>query len=115
MWRNCALLLVFCLLGPALSPAQSVTTGSIAGRVTDAEGNPILGASMLLVHEPTGIKVMTLTRSNGAFSFSGVRAGGPYTLTASLEEYRTQSVGNLFVKVGEAKEVNLVLQKAQAW
>jgi hypothetical protein len=114
MRRHCALLLALCLLLPALLPAQGVTTGSVAGRVTDTDGNPMLGVDVRIVHEPTGTKAATLTRSNGGFTFPSVKAGGPYTLTASLDGYKPGTVGNLFVKAGEATEVNIVLQKAPA-
>jgi hypothetical protein len=114
MRRTCAILLALCVLLPALLPAQSVTTGSVAGKIADAEGNPLLGVDVRIVHEPTGMKATTLTRSNGGFSFPALRAGGPYTLTASLDGYKPGTVANLFVKAGEATEVNVVLQKAQA-
>ena len=45
--------------------AQGVTTGSIAGIVTDASGAPVAGASVIAIHTPSGTNYEATTRSDG--------------------------------------------------
>lgn len=104
--------LVLFLLLPVVVIAQGVTTGAFSGKVVDVDGNPVLGAQIVIVHGPTGTKYVTLTRADGKFDVPGVRVGGPYTVTASFEGFKTETVSNLVVKLGENKNINFKLQLA---
>jgi hypothetical protein len=89
--------------------AQGITTGSITGEVTDQDGTTVLpGAVVTAVHEPTGTRYSTVTREDGRFRIANVRVGGPYTVTVQMDGFREQSVGDVFVKLGET--VNLTFQ-----
>lgn len=100
------------LLAPLLIFGQGVTTGSFSGKVTDVDGNPVVGADIILVHVPTGTRYVTLTRTDGAFNVPSVRVGGPYTMTANFEGFREEKYENLVVKLGETKVINVKLQLA---
>jgi hypothetical protein len=63
--------------------AQGVTTGVIAGVVTDAQKQPVSGAEVIAIHLPSGTTYQATTRSDGRFSIPGVRVGGPYTITVA--------------------------------
>lgn len=105
-------MLALCLVLPAALFAQGVTTGAFAGKVVDIDGNPVMGASITIVHEPTGTRYTTLTMSTGMYNVPAVRVGGPYTVTASFEGFKTETKGDLVVKLGETKVVNFTLQLA---
>jgi hypothetical protein len=78
-WVLVCLALV-CLVRPMAAAAQGVTTGSIAGVVTDQQKRPVAGASVVAIHEPSGTVYETTTRADGGFSIPGMRLGGPYTV-----------------------------------
>lgn len=52
----------------------------IAGRVTDPDGNPVAGVTVNLTGNSTGSVV---TDGTGDYSFTGLSAGGPYSVSAS--------------------------------
>ncbi|HEX9365620.1 MAG TPA: carboxypeptidase-like regulatory domain-containing protein, partial [Vicinamibacterales bacterium] len=76
-----SLVVGLCLLVLAGAPvgAQSVTTGSIGGIVTDGT-KPVAGASVIAIHEPSGTSYEATTRADGRFSIPNMRVGGPYTV-----------------------------------
>ena len=83
--------------------AQGVTTGSLAGLVTDEKNQPIAGASVIAIHQPSGTTYETTTRADGRYSILSMRVGGPYAVTVSYT-----GTGNAFEpKTQEGIEVNL--------
>src|SRR6185436_12930672 len=63
---------------------QGVTTGSIAGIVTDNQQRPVAGASVLAIHEPSGTTYEGTTRADGRYSIIGMRVGGPYSVQVTF-------------------------------
>ena len=61
-------------------PTQAqVTTASMSGTVM-FQDEPVIGATVLAVHEPSGTNYGTITNVDGRFSLQGMRTGGPYNL-----------------------------------
>jgi hypothetical protein len=58
------------------------TTSSISGTVT-SEGAPLAGATVEALNTATGSRSTATTSANGGFTLSGLRPGGPYTVTVS--------------------------------
>ncbi len=115
--RRCLALLALCaLLAPAASAAgQGVTTGQIAGVVTDAQKQPVAGASVIAIHEPSGTSYETTTRPDGRFFIPNMRVGGPYTITVAYTgsgsaafEPATQS--DIVVNLGVATDLPLTVR-----
>ena len=76
------LLAVCTLLWPAEHAlAQGVTTGAVTGIVTNTQQEPVAGASVIAIHEPSGTTYEAVTRADGRFSMPGMRVGGPYSVT----------------------------------
>jgi hypothetical protein len=83
-WKALVLVAVCATAWPvSAAHAQGVTTGSISGIVTDAQQQPVAGASVIAIHEPSGTSYESTTRADGRFSIPNMRVGGPYTVTVA--------------------------------
>lgn len=92
--------------------AQGVTSGTFIGSVQDDGGEPLIGASVVAIHTPTGTKYGAITREGGVFTISNARVGGPYTVSASYVGYRADSKANLYLSIGQRYQVKCVLSQA---
>lgn len=79
-------LLAFCAIAWPMHAvyAQGVTTGALSGIVVDPQQQPVAGASVIAIHEPSGTTYEGVTRGDGRFSMPGMRVGGPYTVTVAF-------------------------------
>ena len=77
------------------------TRASISGTVVDEEGEPLPGANIIAVHEPSGTQYGASSQSNGRYNLRGLRVGGPYTVTASFVGYRQQEETDLNLQLGQ--------------
>jgi carboxypeptidase family protein len=99
------------LLGAApWAAAQSATTGALTGRIVDASEAGVPGATVEAVHEPTGTTYSAVTGVDGVFSILNVRAGGPYSVTASLTGFKTVKRTAVNVPLGGSASVDVSLQ-----
>ncbi len=67
------------------STAQGVTSAAFNGTVIDTEGKALPGATVKAVHVPTGTVYATTPATDGMFDILGVRVGGPYTVTVTMD------------------------------
>lgn len=79
---------------PTPVAAQQITTG-IQGTVTDEVGTPIAGATVTVTDERTGAMRTFTTGPNGTFAATGLITGGPYTVSASADDYEGQTVSDV--------------------
>ena len=103
------LTVVFFLLLATVVQAQ-VTTSSMSGRVTDAEG-AVIGATVIATHQPSGTTYGTVTNMEGRFNLNGMRVGGPYTVEISYIGYGTSTTNNITLSLGENYVLNVVLSE----
>src|SRR5438445_3572142 len=96
---------------PTTMHAQ-VTTGNIAGSVTDPSSGPLPGVTVEAVHVPTGSRYTAITDSHGRYTMPNVRVGGPYHITAALEGMRPADVTGVQVGLGSTTEVPLTMRLA---
>jgi len=95
---------------PALAFAQPST--AISGAATDAQGGALPGAVVVALHLPTGTTFEATTGSDGRFSISGVRTGGPYRITVNMAGFASQERRDLIVNTGETLRADFELQLA---
>src|ERR1051325_10334096 len=100
------LLFVVAVALVAFAPAlvAQVTTGTIAGNVTAADGSALPGVTVEAVHVPTGARYDTVSCSKGGSTIANVRVGGPYTITANLEGFKPSTVNNVQVALGTTSQ-----------
>ncbi|MGY3053388.1 outer membrane receptor protein involved in Fe transport [Pedobacter sp. UYEF25] len=91
----------------AVSKAQ-VTTSSMTGTIKDAKGT-LPGATVKATHTPTGTVYTVSTNNDGRFTIGGMRVGGPYTIEINFIGYQPQKLTDVYLKLGEPYQVNVVL------
>jgi len=96
--------LMFALLTTALG--QGITTSAISGFVTDKQGKPVAGATITALHEPSGTRATATTRSNGQYSISGLRPGGPYTVSVSGASIPADSQKDIYLSLNDNASVS---------
>ena len=105
-------LLGACLVAPRILLAQGVTTASLSGTVTSENGEPLPGANVVAVHEPTGTKYGVAVRVTGQYNIVNMKVGGPYTVTASQVGFKSESKSNVFLSLGQEGRVEFHLAEA---
>ena len=108
MIKKLAFMLTFLGIAAA-SFSQGVTTAALNGRVVDDQGQPLPGATVVAVHNPTGTSYGTTTRVEGGFNLPNVQTGGPYTLTVSFVGYRVEEISGIRLGLGEDRNFNITL------
>ena len=71
--------------GLAVAPEARAqeTSSQMAGYVFDAAGNPVAGAQVTVLHASSGTSSTASTTAAGQFIVTGLRVGGPYTVSVS--------------------------------
>ena len=109
MKRMLFTLVLCCFILPGLIMAQGMTTAAFNGLVTDSDGNPIVGATVTALHTPTGTVYTAVSRLDGLYNIPAVKAGGPYTVTVSMDPFKTQELKGITLKLGEDRNLKFKL------
>ena len=91
------------------SYGQGGTTSTLAGVVVDGSGALIPGADVVARHNATGVSVSAVTNTEGAFSFPALNIGR-YTVTVSLQGFKTAVVNNVVLTSGAGANVRATLE-----
>ena len=101
-----ALLLAFAAVLCAVTGYAQITTSSLNGRVTDANGEAIPGATVVAQHTPSGTQYFAVANAEGRYYINGMRAGGPYTVEVSCLGYQAVSYTDVTLQLAEAYNLN---------
>ncbi|GHG08456.1 TonB-dependent receptor [Thalassotalea marina] len=98
-------------LGMSTSALANTTTSVIKGQVSGPAGNPAAGTSITILHTPSGtVKTVTVNEA-GLFNAQGLRVGGPYTLTVDSNKFQDRVITDVYIKLGEPLDLNLMLEE----
>ncbi|HWX66912.1 MAG TPA: carboxypeptidase regulatory-like domain-containing protein [Rhodanobacter sp.] len=97
------------LLAVALPAVAQDTSSSISGRVLDASGQPVAGATVQIVHEPSGTTKITTTGADGRYSAQGLRVGGPFDVTASKAGLSQAEQDKVYLQLAQESAINLTM------
>jgi len=111
MLKKISLYLFLLFVSISFANAQSGTTASINGIVTNSEGRPMVGTTIKALHGPTGTVVGAITNTAGRFNIIGLRVGGPYVISASMVGYDTQSEENLFLAINQNLSIDFIMSE----
>ena len=104
------LYLLFAVLIPVAGIFAQVTTSSLTGNVT-AAGKGLVGATVKATHQPSGTVYTTASRADGNFTINNMRVGGPYKIEISFVGYKTQTIDEIYLKLGEPYVLNTPLDE----
>lgn len=102
---------LLCLIAfvPSALFAQSSSTGTVNGTVTDPSGAAIAAATVTLTDRSTNVPRVVSTNENGRFLFVDVPAGN-YDLSINKPGFRVSKLSNQVVNVNTAATVNVTLE-----
>ncbi len=104
------LLTAIFLLFVSLAKAQE-TTSEIQGTVLDGS-TPIINATIIAVHVPTGTKYSTTSRKDGRYNLPNLRIGGPYTITTSSVGFKSTVQENINLLLGQEFKADFKLTQS---
>ena len=88
-----------------------MTTSSLSGKITDAQG-AVPGVAVVAVHTPSGTQYYALSNNDGRYTIQGMRPGGPYEVTVQLLGYKTVVFEDITLKLSETYTQDIVLEDA---
>ncbi|MGA3372827.1 MAG: carboxypeptidase-like regulatory domain-containing protein [Terracidiphilus sp.] len=88
---------------------QGQSTGSLVGKLTDLNSNPLEGVLLTLRNQATGAEARATTTKNGAYRFSGLEPG-EYTLQAESPELGRGQVEDIEVNAGSEARVQAAME-----
>lgn len=96
-------------LALAMNAFAQETSSALTGKITDAQGNAVAGATVEILHVPTGTRKLLVTDASGRYNSKGLRTGGPYVLSVSKDGFDAIKRENVTLKLGEVGTVNAAL------
>src|ERR1041385_4700334 len=108
---NKVLLSVFCVLLMSAAPAmaQTATSGTVVGVVTDASGAVVPNADVQLVNLETNTAFSQKTNGSGQYTFPNL-APGNYKITVKMSGFRSASVSSITVEVNKSYNQPIALE-----
>ena len=87
-----------------------VTTSGMNGLVKGGN-EPLIGATIVAVHVPSGTSYGTVTNMDGRFILQGMRTGGPYQIKVSYIGFKTAVYENIHLSLGDNLVLNVDLKE----
>src|SRR4029453_3780659 len=100
-----------CLVLVAAAPAPAQQRGSISGRVVDAGGLALPGATVTVTEQNTGFARTVVTADTGAYSITNLDPG-TYTVTVEMPSFAGLKQTGLLLTAGAAIALDLKMQGA---
>jgi Carboxypeptidase regulatory-like domain len=93
--------------------AQTATTGTIVGTVTDKNGAAVAGAEVQLTDRVTNQAAIVTADENGRYVFASVLPGD-YNLTGAKQGFRKTGLSGVKVEAPRSYTINLTLEAGEA-
>ena len=86
-----------------------VTTSGMSGKIYGTDKVTLPGATVVVVHTPSGTLYSTLTDNDGFFRISNMKVGGPYKITITYIGYSTFTKDDIMLSLGQTLSLNQTL------
>lgn len=90
--------------------SAQVTTSSMTGKVVSG-GEAVIGASVVVKHEPSGTTYGTVTNTDGRFNLNGMRVGGPYSVVITYVGLNDVRRSGIQLQLGEIYPLNVEMKE----
>ncbi|MCD4695836.1 MAG: TonB-dependent receptor [Bacteroidales bacterium] len=99
------------LLFAQMAYAQ-VTTSGMNGKVIDVNGEPLTGATLIVVETQTSSEYATVSDPKGYYYLPNMNPGGPYKLTVSFVGFETFVKSEIYLTLGQTLKVDVELSES---
>lgn len=96
----------FVISAVAVGANAQVTTSAISGKVLDETKAPVIGATVVAIHEPSGTLYGAVTNVDGRYTIQGMRTGGPYKIEISYVGYNKTTYTGISLELGNTLSLN---------
>jgi len=86
-----------------------ITTSTLSGVVKNEKGEKLVGATINVVHQPTGTKYGSSTNAQGGYVIPAVRVGGPYVIKVTYVGYKAKEISDINTSLGLTTNIDVVL------
>jgi len=112
LWNAFARTAISVAVAAVVAPAMAQnTTSIIAGRVVGADGKAVANASVTVLHVESGSVNRVVSDTDGRYRASGLRVGGPFTVTVS-KDGATSTRSDVFTVLAETLDLDLTVGTA---
>ncbi|MDT8409857.1 MAG: TonB-dependent receptor [Wenzhouxiangellaceae bacterium] len=94
--------------------AAQTTSSNMRGQVVGDDDEPIAGAQVMILHQPSGTVSRAATGPTGQFFQSGLRVGGPYEVRVSSDGYQTVAREGVYLEPGSQDPFRFELAEMSA-
>src|SRR5215831_11866994 len=88
------------------------TTSTLNGVVNDQKSAPIVGATITIIHIPTGYQTHTQSNNKGIFVVPNLRPGGPYTVVIGFVGFQEDTLRDINLVLGNNPDLVISLKPA---
>ena len=110
MMNQSRLLMAALASATTICVSAQVTTSALSGQVIDEMKEPVIGATVVAVHEPSGTSYGAVTNIDGRYTIQGMRTGGPYKIEISYVGYKKSTYTGLYLELGNTLDLNAALE-----
>ncbi len=110
MYKGLSKWLTVLLVFLSVSSFAQETVSSLSGVIKDEKGALIPGATIQLLHVPTGAITKTQTNKNGIFNITNLKPGGPYTVSITFVGFKEEKADDVNLNLGNNPDLNIVMK-----
>lgn len=97
-----------------VATVQALTTTAVRGIVVDQQATAVVGASVRIVHTPSGSVSLATSNENGVFSARGLRVGGPYSVEITGSGFSPVKIDDLYMALDETLNLPVTVRSEAA-